>query len=131
MDSKLYQILIIYQDGATIDLLRHLLTAEGFGVVVAKDGESGLLLAKQQRPDLIILDVALDPINGLDICKSLRMLSELKRTFITFFSRQKDEVIQVEGLNAGADDFISRPINNKVLTYRIQALFKGRVRMTG
>jgi DNA-binding response OmpR family regulator len=131
MDLSFHKILIIYQDMATIDLLRQLLTAEGFNIAVAKDGETGLQIAQKVRPDLIILDVELNPMDGLEICRTLRLNPKLKNTFIAFFTKQKDDVIQVESLNAGADDFIIRPISNQVLRYRIQALFKGRMRLTG
>lgn len=128
MEKARIRILIINKEESAIAQLKNLLSEEGFNLSVAKYGAVALEMAKQKRPDLIILDVEMDEIDGVDICHTLRGIPNLSNTLIAFFTKQKEDYVHVAALSAGADDYIIRPINDRVLLYRIKALLRQKMR---
>jgi two-component system response regulator MprA len=115
------RILIIEDDEAIVKVLRRALTMENYQVDVAYDGESGLTLARERQPDLVILDWMLPGMDGIEVCKRLRNASNVPILMLT----AKDEVQdRVAGLDAGADDYLIKPFSFDELLARVRALFR-------
>jgi len=115
------RILIIEDDPAILKVLQRGLAYEGYTVDVATDGRTGLNLAHDHHPDLVILDWMLPGMDGLEVCRRLRMQSGLPILMLTAKDTIQD---RVQGLDAGADDYIVKPFNLDELTARIRALFR-------
>jgi two-component system response regulator MprA len=115
------RILIIEDDPAILKVLQRGLAYEGYAVDVATDGRSGLNLAHDHHPDLVILDWMLPGMDGLEVCRRLRLQGGLPILMLTAKDTIQD---RVQGLDAGADDYIVKPFNLDELTARIRALFR-------
>ena len=115
------RILIIEDDPAILKVLQRGLAYEGYTVDVATDGRTGLNLAHDHHPDLVILDWMLPGMDGLEVCRRLRMQGGLPILMLTAKDTIQD---RVQGLDAGADDYIVKPFNLDELTARIRALFR-------
>jgi two-component system response regulator MprA len=115
------RILIIEDDPAILKVLQRGLAYEGYTVDVATDGRSGLNLAHDHHPDLVILDWMLPGMDGLEVCRRLRLQGGLPILMLTAKDTIQD---RVQGLDAGADDYIVKPFNLDELTARIRALFR-------
>ena len=115
------RILIIEDDPAILKVLQRGLSYEGYTVDIATDGRTGLNLAQNHHPDLVILDWMLPGMDGLDVCRRLRMQSGLPILMLTAKDTIQD---RVQGLDAGADDYIVKPFNLDELTARIRALLR-------
>ena len=115
------RILVIEDDPAILKVLQRGLSYEGYMVDIATDGRTGLNLAQSHHPDLVILDWMLPGMDGLDVCRRLRMQSELPILMLTAKDTIQD---RVQGLDAGADDYIIKPFNLDELTARIRALLR-------
>jgi len=115
------RILIIEDDTAILKVLQRGLAYEGYTVDVATDGRSGLNLAHDNHPDLVIIDWMLPGLDGLEVCRRLRMQGGLPILMLTAKDTIQD---RVQGLDAGADDYIVKPFNLDELTARIRALFR-------
>ena len=117
------RILLVEDDPAIIEGLTALLTAEHYEVISASDGEKGLLMAKNDNPDLIILDIMLPKMNGLDVLQTLRNTEKCMTPIIMLTSR-KEEIDRVMGLEFGADDYIAKPFSTRELIARIKAVLR-------
>lgn len=115
------RILVIEDDPAILKLLRRGLAYEGYLVDTATDGRSGLLMARDNRPDLVVLDWMLPGMDGLEVCHRLRIGSEVPILMLTAKDTIQD---RVEGLDAGADDYLVKPFNLDELLARIRALLR-------
>ena len=115
------RILIIEDDPAILKVLQRGLAYEGYTVDVATDGRTGLNLAHDHHPDLIILDWMLPGLDGLEVCRRLRLQGGVPILMLTAKDTIQD---RVQGLDAGADDYIVKPFNLDELTARIRALFR-------
>ncbi len=115
------RILIIEDDPAILKVLQRGLAYEGYTVDVATDGRTGLNLAHDHHPDLVILDWMLPGMDGLEVCRRLRLQGGLPILMLTAKDTIQD---RVQGLDAGADDYIVKPFNLDELTARIRALFR-------
>mgnify|MGYP002347192009 FL=1 len=115
------KVLIIEDDEAIVKLLRRSLAYEGYQVDAALDGESGLALARDRQPDLVILDWMLPGMDGLEVCQRLRALSNVPVLMLTAKDTLHD---RVQGLDAGADDYVVKPFQLDELTARIRALLR-------
>jgi len=116
------RILVIDDDPAVTNLLKRGLTYEGFAVETAGSGEAGLALAREQLPDLVILDIMMPGIDGLEVLRRLRAVdAQLPVLFLTARDAPKD---QVEGLEKGADDYVVKPFTFEVLLARVRALLR-------
>jgi two-component system response regulator MprA len=115
------RILIIEDDPAILKVLQRGLAYEGYSVDVATDGRTGLNLAHDHHPDLVILDWMLPGMDGLEVCRRLRLQGGLPILMLTAKDTIQD---RVQGLDAGADDYIVKPFNLDELTARIRALFR-------
>ncbi|MBK8087301.1 MAG: response regulator transcription factor [Chitinophagaceae bacterium] len=118
------KILIADDEPDILEILEYNLTAEGYTVFKAKDGDEALIQAKQQQPDLIILDVMMPRKTGMEVCQILRSQPSFSNTLIIMLTALSDETSHVKGLEMGADDYVNKPISPKVLISRVNALFR-------
>ncbi len=124
MDNRDKKILIADDEPDILEIIQYNLQAEGYTVYTAKDGDEALMRAKQIKPDLIILDIMMPKKNGVEVCELLRAQPAYKDTLIIFLTALSDESSQLKGLDTGADDYINKPISPKLLTSRVNALFR-------
>lgn len=129
MDHK-GTILIADDEVDILEILGYNLSREGYRVLEAKDGNQALDLARQHRPDLVILDIMMPYKTGIEVCHVLRSQPDFADTLIIMLTALSDEGTQIKGLDSGADDYISKPISPKVLVSRVNALFR-RVQKDG
>jgi DNA-binding response OmpR family regulator len=119
----MYQILVVEDEPTIANALRRFLSDEGYLVEVAFDGETGLDLIQQSDPDLIILDVILPKVNGLDICREIRA-SNLKEVPILMITALGTSDNVIKGLDAGADDYVTKPFKMREVAARVRALLR-------
>lgn len=124
MDSKDKKILIADDEPDILEIIDYNLSAEGYHVYTAKDGDEALSKAKIIKPDLIILDIMMPKKNGVEVCEILRSQPAFKDTLIIFLTALNDESSQMKGLDTGADDYVNKPISPKLLMSRVNALFR-------
>lgn len=124
METKGKRILIADDEPDILEIVSYNLTKEGYEIYTAKDGNEAIERAKQLNPDLIILDIMMPKKTGVEVCKILRSQSFFQDTLIIFLTALNDEASQITGLETGADDYVSKPISPKVLTSRVNALFR-------
>lgn len=124
MSTNEFKILVADDEPDIIEFIAYNLTKEGYTVTTAQDGLEAIKLAKEQKPDLILLDVMMPKLDGIGACEHLRSLPEFQNTLIVFLTALGDEQSEIKGLNVGADDYIVKPIKPKVLISRIKALLR-------
>ena len=124
-------ILIADDEPDILEIISYNLQAEGYEVITAKNGNEALELAKQHKPDLIILDVMMPGKTGFEVCKILRALPSFQETVIIFLTALNDDSTQIKGLETGGDDYLTKPISPKVLISRVNALFRRIIKETG
>jgi two-component system, OmpR family, alkaline phosphatase synthesis response regulator PhoP len=117
-------VLVIDDEEDLIDLIRYNLVREGFNIIAARDGESGLSLAFQKRPDLVVIDLMLPGIDGFEVCRSLRAESKTSQIPIIMLTAKASESDRIVGLELGADDYITKPFSPGELTARVKALLR-------
>jgi phosphate regulon transcriptional regulator PhoB len=118
------RVLIIEDDKDIIELVRYNLEKEGFRVASAEDGATGLAQARSSPPDLVVLDLMLPRLPGLEICRELRRDPKLPRLPILMLTARGDEADRVVGLEMGADDYVSKPFSPRELVARVKALLR-------
>ena len=117
-------ILVIDDEADLIELVRYNLEKEGFSVIGAGDGESGFSLAVKEKPDLIVVDLMLPSIDGLEVCRMLRAENGTSRIPIIILTAKASEADRIVGLELGADDYLTKPFSPRELTARIKALLR-------
>ncbi|MEL6391106.1 MAG: response regulator transcription factor [Bacteroidota bacterium] len=120
------KILIVDDEPDIIEFLTYNLEREGYQTISASDGQKGLRLAEQERPDLIILDIMMPEMDGVELCRQLRERDHFKQTIITFLTAREEDYSQIAALDMGGDDYITKPIRPMVLISRIKALLRRR-----
>ena len=118
------KVLLVDDEQDILDMLRYNLEREGLKVYTAQNGLEALRLAKAERPDLIVLDIMMPGMDGVDVCNQLRSLPEFKQTLITFLTARGEDYSQIAGFDAGADDYITKPVKPKVFVSKVKALLK-------
>src|SRR5215470_18472766 len=116
------RILIIEDERGLTEVLSYNLQREGYEVLVAHDGQEGLRKAQMQLPDLVLLDLMLPTMDGLDVCRELRAGERTRNVPILMLTAKAEETDQVVGFSMGADDYVTKPFSIKVLIQRIRAL---------
>jgi two-component system alkaline phosphatase synthesis response regulator PhoP len=124
-------ILIADDEPDILEILNFNLKSEGYEVIKATNGNEAVVLAKKNKPDLIILDVMMPGKTGFEVCKILRSNNEFEKTIIIFLTALNDESTEIKGLETGGDDYITKPISPKVLISRVNALFRRIIKETG
>jgi two-component system, OmpR family, response regulator RegX3 len=115
------RILVVEDESAIADSIAHVLTREGFEVRTAEEGEAGLHLAEEFGPDLVLLDLMLPGLGGLDVCRLLRSRSTVP---IIMLTAKAEEVDRVVGLEMGADDYVTKPFSMRELVARVRAALR-------
>lgn len=123
-------ILIVEDEAALVTLLRYNLEREGFRLLEARDGEEALVLAQEEKPDLILLDWMLPLVSGLQVCRQLRRDRETREIPIILLTARGEETDKVRGLESGADDYITKPFSPAELTARVRAVLRRTVPAT-
>ncbi|HJX71920.1 MAG TPA: response regulator transcription factor [Bacteroidales bacterium] len=124
MGDHEYKILIIDDEPDIIEFLSYNLKREGYEVYSAFDGRKGIDLALKHTPHLILLDIMMPEMDGIETCEKMRALPMLSKTIIAFLTARGEDYSQIAGFEAGGDDYITKPIKPKVLLSRIKALLK-------
>ena len=124
MSFEKNQILIIEDEKDIGELLEYNLQKEGFDTILANNGESGLRVAKKEKPNLLILDLMLPGIDGLDVCRLIKSDNDIKNISIVMLTALGQEEDIVKGLESGADDYITKPFSFKVLIARIKSVLR-------
>ncbi len=122
--DHMFSILIIDDEEDIRDILKYNLEKEGFYVEVASNGEDGLVKIKSRIPDLLILDVMMPGMDGIEVCELIRSTPEFKHIIICLLTARNEDYSQIAGLDSGADDYVSKPIKPRVLVSRINALLR-------
>ena len=124
MDIRNQTILLVDDEEDILEFLSYNLSKEGYRVLKANNGKEGLELAKSQIPNLILLDVMMPEMDGMEVCENLRKMRRLDNTFIVFLTARSEEYSEISGFNVGADDYITKPIKPRLLISRIQAILR-------
>jgi two-component system, OmpR family, alkaline phosphatase synthesis response regulator PhoP len=117
-------ILIADDEPDILEILHFNLSAAGYEVIMAKNGDEAIEKAKKTLPDLIILDMMMPGKTGMEVCNILRTQPAFAATIIVFLTAVKDDAIEIKGLETGADDYINKPISPKVLLSKVNAFFR-------
>ena len=116
------RVLVVDDDAKTVDLVKLYLKRDGYRVLTAYDGIEALRLAREGHPDLIVLDLMLPGIDGLEICRTLRTESDVPVIMLTGRRKSEDDVVR--GLESGADEYLTKPIGNRELLARVKATLR-------
>jgi|TARA_B110000914_G_scaffold216987_1_gene222594 two-component system alkaline phosphatase synthesis response regulator PhoP len=119
-----YRILLVDDEPDILEIVGYNLKKEGFEISTAKDGVQAISQAKKHKPHLIIMDVMMPNLNGIEACEKIREIPELSKTIITFLTARSEDYSQIAGLEAGADDYITKPVKPKVLLSKVNALLR-------
>jgi two-component system alkaline phosphatase synthesis response regulator PhoP len=122
--SDANKILLVDDEEDILNFLAYNLKKEGHEVYTALNGQDGIAIAKKIKPDLIVLDVMMPEMDGIETCKIIRETEELKNVLIVFLSARSEDYTQIAGFDSGADDYITKPIKPRVFISRIKALLR-------
>lgn len=131
MDSKGKKILVADDEPDILEIITYNLRNEGYETLTARDGDEAIQKARENRPDLIMLDVMMPRKNGMETCRILRTQPEFQQTLIIFLTAMNDELSHIRGLEFGADDYLTKPVSPKVLISKINSLFRRVVKPDG
>ncbi|RUT73157.1 response regulator transcription factor [Ancylomarina longa] len=131
MENSDYKILLVDDESDILEFLSYNLNKEGFQVSTAENGKEAIEKAKKFQPHLIILDVMMPEMDGIETCEKIRSLPEFSDVLISFLTARGEDYSQIAGFEAGADDYINKPIKPKVFISRVKALLKRSGRMNG
>ncbi|MEY2738113.1 MAG: Alkaline phosphatase synthesis transcriptional regulatory protein PhoP [Bacteroidota bacterium] len=124
MKKKDIKILLVDDEKDILEIVGYNLTQEGYQIFTASNGKEAIIKAKKELPQLIILDVMMPEMDGIEACENIRKIPELQDTIITFLTARSEDYSQVAGFDAGADDYIAKPIKPKVLVSKVKALLR-------
>ena len=124
MKKKDIKILLVDDEKDILEIVGYNLSQEGYQISTASNGREAIAKAKKELPQLIILDVMMPEMDGIEACENIRKIPELQDTIITFLTARSEDYSQVAGFDAGADDYIPKPIKPKVLVSKVKALLR-------
>jgi len=125
------KILVVDDEPDILTFVKYNLEKEGFLVTTAGDGEEGLQKAEEVSPDLILMDIMMPKLDGVELCHALRNQEQFENTLIAFLTARTEEYAEIASLEAGGDDFITKPIRPRVLVSRVKALLRRSNRLKG
>ncbi|MDQ3101598.1 MAG: response regulator transcription factor [Bacteroidota bacterium] len=118
------KVLLVDDEQDIVDLLKYNLEREGYQIYTALNGKDAIKSAKLNKPDLIVLDIMMPGMDGMEVCTQLRQMPEFQNTLITFLTARGEEYSQIAGFEAGADDYITKPVRPKVFVSKVKAMLK-------
>ncbi|MCB0632565.1 MAG: response regulator transcription factor [Saprospiraceae bacterium] len=118
------KILVVDDEPDILEFLEYNLNKEGYEVFTASNGEEGLMLAEREDPDLIILDIMMPKMDGVEVCRQLRNKTKFDKTLIAFLTAREEDYSQIAALEVGGDDYITKPIRPRVFLSRVKALLR-------
>lgn len=121
---KKIKILLVDDEPDILEFLSYNLIKEGYEVATASNGVEGVKKAKIEKPDLILLDIMMPEMDGIEACAEIRKIDSLKKSLVVFLTARTEEFSQLAGYEAGADDYITKPVKPKVLLSKIKALLR-------
>ena len=124
MKKKDIKILLVDDEPDILEIIGYNLSQEGYQIITAKNGKEAITKAKKELPQLIIMDVMMPEMDGMEACEAIRKIPELSHTIITFLTARSEDYSQVAGFDAGADDYIAKPIKPKLLVSKVKALLR-------
>jgi two-component system, OmpR family, alkaline phosphatase synthesis response regulator PhoP len=119
-----YKILLVDDEPDILEFLGYNLRREGYDVYTCSNGKDGLAKAVEILPQLIVLDVMMPEMDGIETCREIRQVAELKNTIVIFLTARGEDYSQIAGFEAGADDYVTKPVKPRVLVSRIKALLR-------
>ena len=123
-ESSNYKILLVDDEPDILEFLSYNLKKEGFHVYVAGNGKEAITIARREMPHLILLDVMMPDMDGIETCREIRNIEGLKEIMVAFLTARSEDYSQIAGFEVGADDYINKPIKPRVLISRIKALLR-------
>ena len=124
MNTKDIKILLVDDEPDILEIVGFNLANEGYTIITAENGLEAVKKAKKEKPHLIVLDVMMPEMDGIEACEQIRQIPELKDVIITFLTARGEDYSQLAGFDAGADDYITKPIKPKVLVSKVKALLR-------
>jgi two-component system alkaline phosphatase synthesis response regulator PhoP len=118
------KILLVDDEPDILEFMEYNLKKEGYSVLLSRNGREALEVAKKEKPSLIILDIMMPEMDGIETCRQIRSIPALKHTLIAFLTARNEEYSQLAGFEVGADDYISKPIKPRIMISRIKALLR-------
>lgn len=119
-----YKVLIVDDEPDILEFIGYNLKKEGYNVYTAASGKEGIESARKNNPNLILLDIMLPEMDGIEVCEEIRKIPELSQVTVAFLTARGEDYSQIAGFEAGGDDYITKPVKIKVLISRIRALLK-------
>ena len=123
-NKQMHKVLVVDDEEPILELLKYNLEKNGYEVKAAQDGARAVDIAKKFIPDLVLLDIMMPKMDGVETCRLLRDLPELQKMFVVFLTARSEEYSEVAAFDIGADDYITKPIKPRALMSRISALFR-------
>ena len=127
MENDIYKILLVDDEPDILEFLSYNIDKEGYIVYTAQNGKEALKIANEIKPHLIILDVMMPEMDGIETCEIIRQDQNMQNTIIAFLTARGEDYSQIAGFEAGGDDYISKHIKPKVLISRIKALLRSNI----
>ncbi|MEY8849989.1 response regulator transcription factor [Psychroserpens sp. XS_ASV72] len=124
MKKRDIKILLVDDEPDILEIVGYNLSTEGYQIITAENGIEAVKKAKKEKPHLIILDVMMPEMDGIEACEQIRKVPDLSNTIITFLTARGEDYSQMAGFDAGADDYITKPIKPKVLVSKVKALLR-------
>jgi two-component system alkaline phosphatase synthesis response regulator PhoP len=124
MENNEYKILLVDDEPDILEFLGYNLVKEGYTVFKAGNGKDALKIAAETKPHLIILDVMMPEMDGVETCREMKQMPLLNKSIIAFLTARNEDYSQIAGFDAGADDYIAKPIKPRVFTSRVKALLR-------
>ena len=121
------KILLVDDEHDILEFVKYNLEKEGYWIQTANNGKNALEVASSFQPELILLDIMMPEMDGIEVCHKLRENTEFNNTIIAMLTARNEDYTQVAGLQAGADDFIKKPIKPRVLVSKVESLLRRRV----
>ncbi|HEX6223894.1 MAG TPA: response regulator transcription factor [Chryseolinea sp.] len=123
-NKQMHKVLVVDDEEPILELLKYNLEKNGYEVKTAQDGARAVDIARKFIPDLVLLDIMMPKMDGVETCRLLRDLPELQKMFVVFLTARSEEYSEVAAFDIGADDYITKPIKPRALMSRISALFR-------
>jgi len=124
MSNVKQKILIVDDEPDILELIAYNLNKEGYLFITASNGLEAIQMAKKHLPNLILLDIMMPKLDGIETCRQLRAMPEFKNTYMVFLTARSEEYSEISGFNVGADDYIAKPIKPRALISRINAILR-------